>query len=140
MDRLAVLAKPHFAGLLRLRSVRHVYEPTPGALNSKVVEEGHTLTLDKLKRASQPYRNIERFLSEDKVTQFIVAPGLLPIVTALSKDIMGKRMLVTRRVAAMDADRGVVGHLDGFGVRIMMYLDEVAGETIIEWGCLYGVL
>lgn len=140
VDRLAMLAKPHLAGLLRLRSVKHIYEPTPGALNSMVVDSGHTITLDKLKKASQPYRNIERFLSDEKVVQFVIAPGLLPVVVALSREIMGKRVLVTRRMAAMDTDRGVVGHLDGFGVRIMMYLDETAGDTIVEWDCLYGVL
>jgi len=87
----------------------------------------------------QPYRNIERFLSEDKVTQFIIAPGLLPVVTALSKEIMGKKVLVTRRVTAMDDDKGVVGHLDGYGVRIRMYFDNATGETVVEWSCLYGV-
>jgi hypothetical protein len=72
--------------------------------------------------------------------QYIIGPGLLPVVMALSKDIVGKKLLVTRRVAAKDDDRGVIGHLDGFGVRIMMYFDEAAGETIVEWNCLYGVL
>ncbi len=72
--------------------------------------------------------------------EYIVGPGLLPVVMALSKDIMGKKLLVTRRVAARDDDKGVIGHLDGFGVRIMMYFDKAAGETIVEWSCLYGVL
>lgn len=140
VDRLAMLAEPRLRSLLRLRSVRHVYDPTPGALNSVVVENGKELSLNKLKRASQPYRNIERFFSEDKVMQYIVGPGLLPVVMALSKDILGKKLLVTRRMAARDGDHGVIGHLDGFGVRIMMYFDEAAGETIVEWNCLYGVL
>jgi hypothetical protein len=140
VDRLAVLAEPRLRSLLRLRSVRHVYDPTPGALNSMVVENGKELSLNKLKRASQPYRNIERFFSEDKVMQYIIGPGLLPVVTALSKDIVGKKVLVTRRMAARDDDQGVIGHLDGFGVRIMMYFDEAAGETIVVWNCLYGVL
>ena len=138
VDHIAVLAKPHLTGLLRLRGTEHVYDPTPGALNSTVLVDGHTITLDKLKRASQPYRNIERFLSEEKVMQYIVAPGVLPVVTAISKHIMGKKVLVTRKLAATDADRGVVGHLDGIGVRIMMYFDKAAGETIVEWSCLYG--
>jgi hypothetical protein len=140
VDRLAALAKPRLTSLLRLRSVRHVYDPTPGALNSRVVEDGHNLTLDKSKRASQPYRHIERFLSDEKVMQYIVGPGLLPIVTALSKDILGKRLLVTRKMAARDDDKGVIGYIDGFGVRLMMYFDEAAGETIVDWNCLYGVL
>jgi hypothetical protein len=140
VDRLAVLAKPRLASLLRLRSVRHVYDPTPGALNTKVTEDGHEITLNKFKRTSQPYRDIERFLSDEKVMQYLIDPGLLPIVTALSKDIAGKKVLVTRRLAERDEDKGVVGHLDGLGVRIMMYLDEAAGETIVEWTCLYGVV
>jgi hypothetical protein len=139
VDRLAILAMPRLASLLRLRNVRHVYDPTPGTLNSKVVDSGCEFTLDRLKRASQPYRNIERFLSSEKVMQFIIGPGVLPVVTTLSKDIAGKRLLITRRVAARDGDKGVIGHLDGFGVRLMMYFDEAAGETIVEWNCLYGV-
>jgi hypothetical protein len=27
-----------------------------------------------------------------------------------------------------------------FGIRIMMFFDEIAGETIVEWNCLYGVM
>ena len=140
VDRLATLAKPRLTSLLRLRSVRHVYDPTPGTLNSTVVEDGHEFALDKLKRASQPYRDIERFLSDEKVMQCIIGPGLLPLVTSLSKDIAGKKLLVTRRVAARDGDKGVVGHLSGFGIRIMMFFDDACGETIVEWNCLYGVV
>src|SRR6266849_6592466 len=91
VDRLAALAKPRLTSLLRLRNVRHVYDPTPGAVNSKVIEDGHEVTLNKLKRASQPYRDIERFLGEEKIGQYIVGPGLLPVVTAISKDIMGRK-------------------------------------------------
>ena len=141
VNRLGELATPQLTSLLRLRNTRHIYDPTPGALNTRVVVYGNELTLDKLKRASQPYRNIERFLSdEEKMMQFIVAPGVMPIVLALSKEILGKDLLVTRRVATRNDDKGVVGHLDGFGVRIMMYFDKGAGETIVEWNCLYGVL
>ena len=140
VDRFAKLAQPRLTSLLRLRSVRHVYDPTPGALNSRVAEDGNEFVLDKLKRTSQPYRDIQRFLSDERAMQYIIGPGLLPVVTALSKDILGKTVLVTRRVAARADDRGVVGHLRDFGVRIMMYFDEAAGETIVEWNCLYGVL
>ena len=140
VDRLALLASSRLISLLKLRSVKHVYDPTPGALNSRTVENGNQLTLAKLKRASQPYRHIERFLSEDKVMQYVVDPGLLPVVMALAKDSLGKSFLVTRRIAARNDDKGVIGHLDSFGVRIMMYFDQTAGETIVEWNCLYGVL
>jgi len=140
VDRLAELAAPRLANLLRLRSVRHVYDPTPGALHSIVMEGGLEVTLNKSKKASQPYRDIERFFTSEKVMQYIVDPGLLPIVTALSKDIVGRKLLVTRRVAAPDNDKGVSAHLSGFGVRIAMFFDEPSGETILEWDCLYGVL
>jgi hypothetical protein len=140
VDRLAVLAKPRLTTLLRLRGVRHVYESTPGTLNSSVIELDQQVILNKFKRAPQPYRDIERFLADDKVMQFIVGPGLLPVVTALSKDIIGKKLLVTRRVAARKDDQGVIGNLDGFGVRIMMYFDAASDDKIVEWSCLYGVL
>ena len=133
------LAQPRLTSLLRLKSTKHVYEPTPGELNSTVVVDGQEAILNKFKTASQPYRDIERFLGEDKIMQYIVGLGLLPVVTALSKDIMGRRLLVTRRVAARSDDRGVVGHLDGYGVRIMLYFDVAAGDTIVTWECLYGV-
>ena len=135
-----MLAKPRLTSLLRLRSVRHAYDPTPGELNSSFAEDGHVFTLNKFKRASQPYRDIHRFLADEKVMPYIIDPGLLPVVTALSKDIAGRKALGTRRVAVKPDDRGVAGHVHGFGVRIVMYFDEVAGETIVEWTCLYGVL
>jgi hypothetical protein len=140
VHRIAALAGPRAAQLLRLRSVRHIYDPTPGTLNSAFVENGQTVTLNKWKSASQPYRDIERFLGDEKVMQYIVGPGLLPLVTAMSKNIMGKRLLVTRKVAAMDSDKGVVGHLDGYGVRIVMHFDHRADETILTWEALFGVV
>jgi hypothetical protein len=139
VDRLARLAQPRLTSLLRLRSSRHIFDPTPGALHSKVVENGREFTLDKWKQSAQPYRDIQRFLSDDKVMQYIVGPGLLPVVMAVSKDILGKQVLVTRRISARDGDKGAIGHLRDFGMRIMMYFDEASGETMVEWGCLYGV-
>ena len=140
VDRFAILAEPRLRSLLRLRAVRHVYAPTPGLVKSTVVEGDHEVTLDRFKRTSQPYRDITRFLSSERVTQYIIDPGLLPIVTALSKDIAGRELLVTRKVAPRDGDAGVIAHIDGFGVRIMMYFDAAADDTIVAWECLYGVV
>jgi hypothetical protein len=140
VDRLAVQAGPRVTSLLRLRSVKHVYEESPGGLNSTVLVEGQNVRLDKLKQSSQPYRDIERFLGNDKVAQYIVGPGLLPVVTAISKEIMGKRLLVTRKMEAKNSDKGVVAHLETIGVRVLMHFDEAAGDTIVTWESLYGVI
>jgi len=109
-------------------------------LNSTVVVDGQKVMLNKFKTASQPYRDIERFLGEEKVLQYIIGPGVLPVVIALAKDIVGRKLLVTRKVAARDDDKRVVGHLDGFGVRIVVYFDEAANETTVAFECLYGAL
>ena len=139
VDRFAVLAKLRLVSLFRLKSVLHFYDPTPGALHSKVIGHGQELTLDKLKRAAQPYRDINRFTSDDRVMQYIIDPGLLPLVTALSKDIQGRKFLVTRKLAVRDSERGVSANVDGYGIRIKTYLSEATAETIVLWECLYGV-
>jgi hypothetical protein len=89
-------------------------------------------------RSTQPYRNIERFVVEDKIIGFVVNRGLLPIVKAISIDIRGRKILVTRRIQARDEDNGVVAQLDHFGVRIMMSFDSVRNETEVVWESLYG--
>jgi hypothetical protein len=137
VDLFAKVAKPRLMDLLKLK-VRHVYETTPGDANSKIVIDGCEVQF-KLIRSAQPYREIERFVAEDKVIGFVVNPGLLPIVKALSMDIRGRTMLVTRRIQAGDDDKGVVAQLDHFGVRIVMSFDPVRSETLVVWECLYGV-
>ena len=139
VDRFAELAQPRLAALLRLRGATLIYDPEPGALHSRFEAGTLVVTLDKWKRTSQPYRDIERFISGDRVMQFIIDPGLLPIATAMSKDILGRKLLVTRRVAAKDTDQGAVAHLEGFGVRILLSRDEAGGDTLVAWECLYGV-
>jgi hypothetical protein len=141
VDRFAELAKPRIATLLRLKDARHVYDPTPGEVNSPVaLEDGTIVTLSRTRKASQPYRSIERFIPEDRVMQFIIDPGLLPLMTSMSKDMWGRRILVTRRISTNPAGKGVVAHVDGFGMRIRMFFDQEANDTIVTWECLYGVL
>jgi hypothetical protein len=137
VDQFARSAKPRLMDLLKLK-VQHVYDPTPGGLHSKSIVEGCTVEV-RLQTATQPYRDIERFLAEDKLMGFVINPGLLSIVTAISGNLRGRRLLVTRKVEARDDDRGVVAHLDGFGMRIMMYSDLAVNETQVVWECLYGV-
>jgi len=72
------------------------------------------------------------------VIGFIVNPGILPIVKAISMDIRGRQMLVTRRIQARDDDKGVVAQLNHFGVRVMMSFDSVRDETLVVWESLYG--
>ena len=138
VDHIAKIAKPRLMDLLKLK-VRHFYEPAPGNANSKIIVDGCTVEL-KLLRTAQPYKNIGRFLDEERLMNFIVNPGLLPIVKAVSLAIRGRKLLVTRNMEARDHDKGVVAHIDHFGIRIMMSFDSVLTETQVVWECLYGVV
>jgi hypothetical protein len=135
VDHLARLAKARLSELLKL-NVPHVYDPTPGDGNSTLGQNSETRL--KLTRTVQPYGDIQRFIADDKVMGYVINPGLVPIVKAISMDIRGRRQLVTRRIAARD-NKGVVAHVDGFGVRIMMYFDSDNNDTHVVWECLYGV-
>ena len=75
----------------------------------------------------------------DKLISFLVNPGVLPIVKAISMDVRGRKMLVTRKIQARDDDKGVVAHIDHFGIRVMMSFDSVLNETQVVWESLYGV-
>jgi hypothetical protein len=131
--RIANLRLPY---LLKLK-VRHIYETTPGDAKSKIVIDGGEISFKSV-RSVQPYKEIERFLAEDRVIGFVVNPGLLPIVKAISMDIRGRKVLVTRRIAAREDDKGVVAYLEHFGMRIMMSFDPVRSETEVVWEALYG--
>ena len=137
VNLFAKLAQPRLMDLLRLK-VRHVYETTSGNANSKLVIDGSEVEF-KLVRTTQPYMDIERFTAEDKVMGFVVGPGVLPIVKAISTDLRGRTMLVTRRIQDRDDEKGVVAHLDHFGSRVIMSFDLVRKETQLVWEALYGV-
>jgi hypothetical protein len=137
VDSFAKAAKPRLMDLLKLK-VRHFYETTPGDANSTIVIDGDEIRF-KLVWSAQPYRDIERFVAEDKVIGFVVNPGLLPIVKAISMDIRGRKMLATRRIRARQDDKGVVAQLDHFGVRIMMAFDPIRNEVQVIWEALYGI-
>lgn len=137
VDLFAKAAKPRLMDLLKLK-IRHVYETTPDDANSRIVIDGSEVQFKSV-RSAQPYRDIERFVAEDKIIGFVVNPGLLPIVKAISVDVRGRRMLVTRRIRARQDDKGVVSHTDRFGIRIMMSFDSVRSETHLVWEALYGV-
>jgi hypothetical protein len=137
VNLFAKLAQPRLMELLRLK-VRHVYETTPGNADSKLVIDGSEVQF-KLVRTTQPYKDIERFVADDKVMGFVVGPGVLPIVKAISMDLRGKTMLVTRRIQTRDDDKGVVADLAHFGGRVMMSFDMERNETDLVWQALYGV-
>jgi hypothetical protein len=137
VDHIAKVTQPRLMDLLKMK-VRHVYEKTPGNASSKLAIDGSEVEF-RLVGTVQPYRDVSRFLTEDKLTAFIVNPGLLPIVKAISLAVRGRRLLVTRKVQDRDGDKGVVAHCDHFGIRVMMSFDSVLNETHIDWECLYGV-
>jgi hypothetical protein len=137
VDEFARLAKPRLLELLRL-TVPHLYDPRPGSAESTSAADNSGVGL-KLVRTVQPYGDIERFVAADKVMGFVVNPGLVPLVKAISFDVRGRKLLVTRNIAPTSSDRGAVAHVDGCGVRVMLYFDEDEGETHLVWECLYGV-
>jgi hypothetical protein len=139
VDRIALLAGPRLAKLLRLSTATHIYEPVAGALNSVAVESGVRVVFNKSLRELQPYKDLQRFTGDERIMQSIVDPGLLPIAKAISRDVLGQRILVTRRIAPKENDKGAVAHIDGYGIRILLYRDADSAETIVAWECLYGV-
>lgn len=137
VDHFARLAKPRLLDLLRLK-VPHIYDDTPGQANSTVLADNVEISL-KLKKTLQPYAGIERFVNEEKEMGFLINPGLIPLVKAITGEVRGRQLLVTRKIAARDDDRGVFAHVDGFGVRVVMYKDADHPDTHLVWECLYGV-
>jgi len=138
-DLFAKLAEPRLMELLKLRSVQHVYDPTPGRAPAKFHDGTREVAVDKMVKAVQPYKDIERFVSDERVMTYIVDPGLVPIVKSISLDIRGRRLLVTRRVASKSLTEAAVAHLEGFGLRVVLSFDENGQETHVAWECLYGV-
>ncbi len=139
MDRLALLAKPRLATLLRLSTAKHIYDPLPGALNSESTAAGQPIVLSHWQRGQQPYKDLERFLGEERVMQSVIDPGLLPIAKAIARDVLGRRILVTRRIAPKQNDHGAVAYVEDYGIRVLLYADKDSGDTIVAWECLYGV-
>ena len=137
VDHFAALAKPRLSELLRLKA-EHVYDPTPGDAESTFPAGTSPIRL-KLKTTVEPYVAIERFVTEEKQMGFVINPGLVPIVKAIALEVRGRRLLVTRRIAERHGDRGVIAHVDGYGVRILMHTDAEHKDTYVTWECLYGV-
>lgn len=142
-DLFAKVAKPRLLDLLKLKSVEHVYDPTPGRAPASFLYQGREISL-KLHTTTQPYKDILRFVSAEKVQAYILDPGLLPAVKAILTDVRGRRVLVTRRVGPRitsgkdTAENAGVGHLDGFGMRLVVQVDS-SDEWQLTWECLYGV-
>jgi hypothetical protein len=139
VDLFAELAKPRLMELLKLKSAQHVYDPEPARAPSKSLHEGREIVLSKLVKTAQPYKNIERFVADERVMTYIIDPGLVPIVKSILLDARGRRLLVTRRVASAADQEGAVAHLDGFGMRILLQIDSASQEAQVIWECVYGV-
>ena len=129
-DHFAFLAGPRIASLLRLSTAKHVYSAAAA---------DNTQPADQRKRDVQPYKDISRFISDDRIMRSVIDPGLIPLVKAMSKDVQGCRLLTTRKVAPKDSDRGAIAHVAGYGIRILVYFDDVAVETVVVWECQYAV-
>lgn len=137
-DFFARLAKPRLMELLKLQNVEFLYDPTPGRAPATYFHQGEEVPL-KLQKASQPYKDIYRFANEEKVQNFILDPGLVPLVKAIKTDVRGRRFLMTRKVDRKnEAEKGPVADLDGFGMRVLLQLDFRTEEWQVIWECLYG--
>ena len=138
-DQFAQLAKPRLFELLKLKSAEHVYDPEPARTPANSVHQGRPVPL-VLVAGVQPYKQIERFVLDDRIMSYIVDPGLIPIVKRILLDVRGRRWLVTRRVAATPGDKdAAVAHLDGVGLRVVVKVDAASAEAEVRWECLYGV-
>jgi hypothetical protein len=138
-DLFAALAAPRLHELLKLKSAEHVYDPQAARAPATSVVHGREIAVDKWIHTTQPYRNIERFVADERVMTYIVDPGLIPLVKALLLDVRGRRWLVTRKLAPRDPAENASAHLDGFGIRIALKFDAATQETQVLWECLYGV-
>jgi hypothetical protein len=136
VDHFARIAKPRLLDLLKLK-VPHIYDGTPGDASSKSTVEKMTLGL-KLTSTVQRYASIERFVDKEKLMGFVVNPGLIPIVKAISLEVRGRQLLVTKRISARNDDNGFVAHMDGFGVRLLMQEEADGKDTRLIWEALYG--
>ena len=136
VNRFAQLAKPRIDSLLRLQSVEHIYDMNPGKLHDRTTFDGITLIANRFKQALQPYRDLKAFTTDERIMPHIIDAGLVPIVRALMQETRGHQYLLTRNIAAPGV--GVSAYIEGIGVRIRMYADEDAGDTIIAWESLYG--
>lgn len=137
VNRLALLAQPRLYELLRLSSARHIFDPMPGLPGAKYFAEEGEVLLNQYPRTVQPYQSIERFLAPEKAIPFLIEPGLVPLVKAIALEVRGRKLLVTRKPAPRESDRGAVGYLPGFGIRLLL---ATGPETTLTWECLFGVL
>jgi hypothetical protein len=137
VDHIAKTAGPRLMELLKLK-IRHVYETTPGRADSQLVVDGSEIRF-RLHTATQPYKDIERFMTEEKLIGFLVNPGVLSIVKAISMEVRGRKMLVTRKIQPADSEAGVSADVDDFGARVRMVFDAELEEARVIWECLYGV-
>ncbi len=99
---------------------------------------GMTLVANRMKEALEPYKDLSRFTTEERIMSRVIDIGLLPIVTAMMQEIRTKKFLLTRNIAKEKSDYRAYAHIEGIGVRVSVYLDLKSGDTIVAWHCLYG--
>lgn len=137
VELFARKAKPRLQELLRIRG-EHLFDATPGHEGSSTLTERGEVKL-KVGRTSQPYKDIHRFANDEHVIGFVVNPGLVPIVKAMTIAMLGKKLLVTRALGP--TPKGAVSApIEGYGVRVLLRHDEDQNETTITWEWLFGAV
>ncbi len=137
VDLFARKAKMRMDDLLRLK-VEHVYDDRPGR-DGATTATAHGEVKLKLFKTSQPYGGMDRFAQEDKVIGFVINPGLLPIVKAMTFAAQGRKVVASRKVAAA-GERGAGADVAGYGIRVMVSFDAATNESTVAWEWLFGVL
>ncbi len=138
VDLFARKAKTRMDELLRLK-VEHVYDDRPGR-DGATTATAHGEVKLKLHKTSQPYGGMDRFAQEDKVIGFVINPGLLPIVKAMTFGAQGRTVVASRKVAPALGERGAAADVAGYGIRVMVSYDAATNESTVAWEWLFGVL
>lgn len=113
-----------------------VYEESPGEANSVLTVDDSQIVLDKLQQVRVPIANIESHES----TRLLLIKAVDTLVDAISNDIKGKALLVTRPPALVHDPPGKVAYVKGFGMRIVVKFNlQTLDRHDVYVECLYGV-
>jgi hypothetical protein len=117
------------------KGFRLVYEESPGEANSVLTVGNSQIVLNKLQQVHVPIANIEHESTRLRLTEAVDT-----LVDAISHDIKGKALLVTRPLAFVNDPPARVVYVKDFGMRIVVkYNLQTKDRHDVYVECLYGV-